>query len=130
MRIGEAARAAGVAPATLRYYERRGLIQRAPRTSSGYRTYGPEAVAQLRLVRWAQGLGFTLREVRELSTALARHAQGGGPVVRARLQQKVSEIDARIADLNRLRDQLADLASCACEESCPVVAAAAAGLPL
>jgi MerR family mercuric resistance operon transcriptional regulator len=51
MRIGELAALTGLAPATIRYYERRGLLARAGRTTSGYRTYSPETGLQLRYAR-------------------------------------------------------------------------------
>ena len=74
MRIGELARLSGMRPATLRYYEGRGLLSPPSRTASGYRSYTPESAAQLRLIRWAKGLGFTLREIREI-----REFRGGSP---------------------------------------------------
>ena len=67
MRIGELARLSGVHAATVRYYEGRRLLSRAARTDVGYRSYTPESAAQLRLIRWAKGLGFTLREIREMA---------------------------------------------------------------
>lgn len=64
LRAGEVAVGAGVHRETLRYYERRGLIPAPPRRASGYRAYPPETVERVRLIKWAQGLGFTLREIR------------------------------------------------------------------
>jgi DNA-binding transcriptional MerR regulator len=61
LRVGEVAARAGVHRETLRYYERRGLIPPPPRRISGYRAYPPETVERVRLIKWAQGLGFTPR---------------------------------------------------------------------
>ena len=66
MRIGELAGLTGLNPATVRYYERRGLLSRPARTTAGYRSYPAETVVQLRLIRYAKDVGFALREIREL----------------------------------------------------------------
>jgi MerR family mercuric resistance operon transcriptional regulator len=67
MRISEAARAAAVGVETVRYYERRGLIERPPRPATGgYRSYPPDTVQRILFIRQAQGLGFTLSEIEEL----------------------------------------------------------------
>jgi DNA-binding transcriptional MerR regulator len=97
MRIGELARLSGVRPATLRYYEGRGLLSRPSRTEAGYRSYTPESAAQLRLIRWAKGLGFTLREIREMTGAIGQHAVGRGDRVRSQVQAKIAEVDAKYA---------------------------------
>src|SRR2546421_3547668 len=108
MRTSEVAGRAGVNPQTLRYYERRGLLPRPPRSASGYRSYPDDAVRVIRFVKRAQDLGFSLDEVEEL-LGLAR----GGPsscdtalrVARGRL----ADLAARIADLERMRDSLRQL---------------------
>ena len=66
LRIGEVAARAGVNVQTLRFYERRGLLQEPPRRPSGYREYPPESVRLIRFVKRAQQLGFSLDEVHEL----------------------------------------------------------------
>ena len=63
MRAGEAARRAGVNAATLRYYERRGLLPAPARTPSGHRHYDEDAVRFLRAIKEAQAIGFTLAEI-------------------------------------------------------------------
>lgn len=64
--IGRLAQEAGINLETVRYYERRGLLPKPPRTASGYRMFPPEAARRLRFIKLAQDLGFSLREVREL----------------------------------------------------------------
>ena len=66
MRIGTAAAQAGVNIQTLRYYERRGLLPRPPRRTSGYREFPDDAVRIVRFIKRAQDLGFTLDEIEEL----------------------------------------------------------------
>lgn len=126
MRIGQLATLADVRPATLRYYERRGMLPRPARTGSGYRTYSPEAVIQLRLIRWAKSVGFSLREIRETFGLVGDHIEGRGDQVRAKVKAKIREIDARMVQLAHMRESLAALAACRCRRSCPIVARALA----
>ena len=63
---GEIAKQGGVNLETIRYYERRGLLPKPPRTPSGYRTFDPEAVRRIRFIKQAQGLGFSLKEIKAL----------------------------------------------------------------
>ncbi|MFD1379705.1 MerR family transcriptional regulator [Fodinicurvata halophila] len=64
--IGRAAKAAGVRVATIRFYERRGLIAQPPKPESGYRTYPPDTMARIHFIRQAQEIGFSLAEVADL----------------------------------------------------------------
>ena len=120
----QVARRAGVNAQTLRYYERRGLLPDPPRTASGYRAYGPEAVRVVRFVKRAQELGFTLTEVEMLL-----HLADGGPescdAARQLAQNKVANLDAKIATLNAMRASLTRLlATCARprrERDCPLL---------
>lgn len=108
--IGQLAERAAVRVGTVRYYERTGVLPRAPRKASGYRRYGADAVERLRFIRAAQTLGFTLAEIREL---LSLRVQAGASCadVRARTQDKIATIDARISELWRIRAALVTLAS-------------------
>jgi DNA-binding transcriptional MerR regulator len=106
-RIGQLAQAAGVTADTLRYYERIGLLPKAQRTASGYRTYGPAAFERLRFIKEAQALGLSLRQIREL----VRFSEDGGGLRRCRrvhdlLTEKLAELDARLEQLARLREKL------------------------
>jgi DNA-binding transcriptional MerR regulator len=121
MRIGQVASLAGVPSGTLRYYERRGLLPKPARTPSGYRSYPPQAVTQLKLIRWAQDVGFTLREIRETFQLVGDHVGGEGDKVRARVDAKLREIDARIAGLESIRATLAALGGCRCQGDCPII---------
>ena len=101
MRIGEAARRAGVNIETLRYYERRGLIAEPARGINGHRDYDEETVRFVKAVKEAQRLGFTLEEIAE-HTRLTRGGRAH-EAVRTRVAQKLDEIDERIASLRRVR---------------------------
>jgi DNA-binding transcriptional MerR regulator len=114
MRIGELARLAGINPRTLRYYESIGLLAPSSRTDAGYRIYTREDADRLAFIRRAQSVGLSLAEIaevialRDTGTAPCRH-------VRALAESKVSEIDARVAELRRLRADLVRLAEAAAE---------------
>jgi MerR family transcriptional regulator, mercuric resistance operon regulatory protein len=129
MRTSELADRAGVNRETLRYYERRGLLDTPPRTTGAYRDYPDAAVDLLRFVKRAQELGFTLDEIEELL-----HLDGGGPdscdAARALAEARKADLEARIADLQHMRDSLAELvATCdqpRADRSCPLLSAIAA----
>jgi MerR family copper efflux transcriptional regulator len=113
MTIGAVAKRVGVAIDTIRYYEREGLLPEPERRASGYRSYGDVTLAQLRFIRRAKGLGFTLDEIREL-LALSADRQRGVKAVKRRAQERLAALDVRIVELQRIRDGLAQLV-----ESCP-----------
>jgi MerR family copper efflux transcriptional regulator len=124
--IGTVARRVGVAIDTIRYYEREGLLPEPQRRASGYRSYDDGAVAQLRFIRRAKALGFTLEEIREL-LALSADRQHGVKSVKQRAQRRLTALDERIAELTRVRDGLAQLIA-ACPghgrpEACPILRA-------
>lgn len=110
LRIGEVAQAAGVNIETIRYYERCGLLADPGRRESGYRAYPPEIVARVCFIKRGQQLGFTLREIAGL-LALRVDDRAACDQVREQAEAKLSEIDARIADLQRIRNALASLAA-------------------
>src|SRR3954469_4993453 len=66
MRIGELAKASGLSPDTLRYYEKKRLLQSAHRTESGQRIYSAEAADRVRIIRSALALGFSVAELQEI----------------------------------------------------------------
>jgi MerR family mercuric resistance operon transcriptional regulator len=106
LRSGELAHLAGVSADTLRYYERKRLLPAPPRTQSGYRSYPPEALARVQLIRRAIGLGFS---VSELARILKARDTGGVPckMVRALAAEKLEQIDQQLKDLARFRREFA-----------------------
>jgi DNA-binding transcriptional MerR regulator len=98
---------------TLRYYERRGLLPAPERTPSGHRRYAEETVRFLGAIKEAQAVGFTLAEIAEYLRA-ARRSGAPSEALRVRMAGKIDEIDARIAALQRMRDELARVVGCAC----------------
>lgn len=131
LRIGDLARRAGVTVETVRYYERRGLLQRPARSPGGHRAFGSDAVALLRGIRAAQRLGFTLAEIEEMVDI--SEGRVGADRVRARAEAKIHEVDAKIRALRAMRTSLErvieaeceSLVGCADTDCCPVRDAAA-----
>jgi DNA-binding transcriptional MerR regulator len=113
VRVGEVAERAGVNVETLRYYERRGLLPTPERAPSGHRRYDEETVRFLRAIKEAQALGFTLAEIAEYRRA-ARRSAVPSETLRVRMATKIDDIDARIAALRRMREDLARVVGCAC----------------
>src|SRR5262245_16058932 len=113
MRVGEVAARAGVNVETLRYYERRGLLPEPDRSPSGHRRYDEETVRFLRAIKEAQALGFTLAEIAEYLGS--RGTRSTSEALRVRMAAKIDEIDARIAGLRRMREELARVVGCACD---------------
>lgn len=107
MRIKELGQRAGVAPDTVRYYERVGLLGPAARAPNGYREYDDEALEDLRFIQKAQALGLKLRDIREVMEIAAG---GRAPCthVRAALHARLAEVEARLRELRSLRATLRD----------------------
>jgi MerR family mercuric resistance operon transcriptional regulator len=120
----EVARCGGVNLETIRYYERRGLLPKPPRTVSGYRIFAPEAVRRLRFVKRAHALGFSLREIKTL-LSLRAAPKGRCAEVRQQAAAKIAEIDAKIRSLEAMRKALVRLmAACTGRGSvshCPIL---------
>ena len=123
LRIGQLASLASVGVETVRFYEREGLLDRPYQHPSGYRAYPRAAVTQVQTIKRAQSLGFTLAEIRDLLRGRAR-----GQLSR-QAANKLREVDATIAELALVREDLARLVEhgcdrlvgCSCEQDdCPV----------
>ena len=107
--VGKLAQAAGVGVETIRFYERRGLLQQPLKKQSGYREYEPDDVTRIRFIKQAQAIGFTLKEIGELiQLELDSRAQCGD--VQQRAAEKVRVVDEKIAELTRMRKALDRLA--------------------
>ena len=118
--IGKLAAAAGVGVETVRFYQRKALLETPPR-DSGIRRYGSEDLRRLRFIRHAQSAGFTLQEIREL---LELHATDDRARAHQLASSRLQSLDGKIAELKRARDALSRLAN-ACESGrdgpCPIL---------
>lgn len=113
MTIGQISRRSGVATSALRFYESRGLIH-AERTSAGHRRYPRAVLRRIAFIVFAQKLGLSLEEVASELRKLARHE-----VPKRAEWAKLSAswqrlIDAKLAELERLRNGLTECIGCGC----------------
>jgi len=122
--IGKVAKQSGVGVETVRFYERRGLIEQPPRTESGYRQYPEETVLRIRFIKQAKKLGFTLKEIGEL-LSLRNVAGVTCDDFRQRAEIKLIDINNRMEKLAKMRDVLNNLIkSCSLQKSieeCPIL---------
>lgn len=110
--IGQLGAAAATPAATIRYYEKIGLLESPSRTGSNYRLYDTEDLSRLTFVRRARESGFTIDQVRTL-LAFSDQRDGDCCTVMALTQQHLADVEKKIADLVLLKDHLAQLlASC------------------
>jgi MerR family transcriptional regulator, mercuric resistance operon regulatory protein len=119
LRTGQVAKAAGVSIQTLRFYEREGILVAPRRSRSGYRLYTADAVRVIRLVKRAQELGFTLREVRDV---LRLRPPRRKEAVVAAAEAKVSEIEERIRALTLMKKTLKKLLKNCDDDDCAILA--------
>lgn len=110
MNIGEAAKASGISTKMLRHYEAIGLIAPVARSAAGYRLYGPVDLQRLQFVRRARALGFSLARIGELLALWQDDGRQSADVKRLALQH-VRELDADIAKLQAIREQLLALST-------------------
>lgn len=108
--IGKVAKACGVKIDTLRYYENIGLLEAKQRTTSGYRVYHPESIRRVKFIKNAQGLGFSLKEIRSLLDLRASDTASAADVLHA-TENKIIEFNHKIKELDRIRRVLEELAA-------------------
>ena len=110
MRIGEIASQSGVPAKTIRFWEDQRLLPPPARTPADYRDYGPAILERLAFIRQAQAAGLTLEAIRQVLDV----RDGGQPPcihVTGLIARRLAEVEARLAELTRTRDQLAALAA-------------------
>lgn len=122
--IGTLAKESGVNLETVRFYERRGLLPRPPRSQAGYRLYPPEATRRLRFIKRAQELGFSLNEIGEL-LSLRVSPRATSADVKKRTEAKISDIEAKIRTLESIKSTLRRLTKqcpgCSPLSECPIL---------
>ncbi len=103
--IGRLGMLAEIAPKTLRYYDRVGLVRPTTRTPAGYRVYGEDAVERLRFIRRAKALAMSLANIRRI---LAVRDEGAAPCqhVVGIVEQNLAKVEGQITHLERLRTDL------------------------
>jgi MerR family gold-responsive transcriptional activator of gol and ges genes len=121
--IGQAASASGVSAKMIRHYEAIGITPKALRSDSGYRLYTANDVHTLQFVRRARNLGFSMVEIKKL-VGLWRNKSRASADVKAMANQHVKELEAKIVELQEMRDALKNLArKCHGDDrpECPII---------
>lgn len=123
MNIGEAAQRSGVSAKMIRHYESVGLLPVGLRSGGGYRLYGDRDVHELRFIKRARSLGFSLDQIKELLSLWRDKGRASADVKRMAATQ-VEALEARIRELTEMRDTLSRLAE-ACRgddrPDCPIL---------
>lgn len=110
MKIGEAAKAAGVNLETVRYYERKGMINRPTKTLNGFRDYSDDIVKAIKFIKNAQKLGFSLKEIEEL-LSLKVEPEKDCSIVKLKALHKIEEIENKIESLEAMKESLIEISS-------------------
>ncbi len=114
MRIGELSKHTGFQVETLRYYEKQGLLAPVSRTESGYREYDNDSLRQLQFIRKAKSVGFSLNEILELLTLRVERDQHSCGDVKAIAEQKITQIENKIEELNEMLQALHKITDACC----------------
>jgi len=124
MKVSELAKAVGVNPQTVRYYEKIKLLDKPIRLASGYRDYGPEALKKLRFILEAKEIGFTLAEISSL-LSLEFRSHKSCDFVRAIAESKLVALEEKLESIKRMQKSLRRIVSFCAEsksdEPCPVL---------
>lgn len=123
MNIGQAAKASGVTPKMMRYYEDIGLIAAAERTDAGYRQYGPAEVQTLAFIKRARDLGFSIARIKTLLALWGDRSRKSADVKKL-ARQYIRELDDDIVKMQAIRDQLQHMADvCHGDQrpDCPII---------
>ena len=103
--IGRLAKLSGVRPDTIRFYERNGLLPKPSRTASGYRVYDAAALNQMRFIRKAQSLGFSLDEIRRIMNLRGQGRKTCQCVI-AMAEATLSETETKLKELSKFKEAL------------------------
>src|SRR6266496_5665388 len=103
--IGRLAKLSGVKPDTIRFYERYGLLPKPSRTASGYRVYDAATLNQMRFIRKAQSLGFSLDEIRRIISLRGQGRETCRCVI-AMAEATLAETETKLKELHQFKDML------------------------
>ncbi|WP_374578408.1 Cu(I)-responsive transcriptional regulator [Phenylobacterium sp.] len=129
MNIGQASKASGVTTKMIRYYDEIGLVQPSARNDANYREYGERELNELRFIRRARSLGFSMAEITQL-LSLWRDRERPSREVKAIAERHLAGLDARIAEMQAMAETLRHLSHCCAGDDrpdCPILADLTAG---
>ena len=116
--IGKLAKACDVGVETIRFYERKELIQKKKK-AGGFRHYPSSFIARVKFIKRSQQLGFTLKETKDL-LELTIEKKSQCRDVLDKTENKITEIEEKIADLQKMKESLLSLANCCEDRSIPL----------
>lgn len=105
LKIGDVAKKTGLSIDTIRFYEKQGLLKSPSRSEGGFRLFQEKDIANLRLIRSGQSLGFSLDEIREL-LSIRNGLSSPCAEVKRLLEQKLTSVREKIAELNSLEGEI------------------------
>lgn len=124
--IGKLAKEAGVGVETVRFYERRGILQQPEKPPQGYRNYSQRDLVTIKYIKEAQGLNFSLNDVQSLIARAEKGTDGFCAAVRTVARGHLREVRKQIKELqaleHRLDKFLVDCAANRGERNCPILA--------
>lgn len=124
MNIGQASNASGISTKMIRYYDEIGLVRPASRTDSNYREYDQREINELRFIKRARSLGFSMEEITQL-LSLWRDRARPSREVKAIADRHTAGLEARIVEMQAMADTLRHLSHCCAGDDrpdCPILA--------
>ena len=95
-------------PETIRFYHREGILKEPSKRANGYRYYNEDHALRLSFIKRAKDLGFTLKEIKDLFE-MNQKSRATCAAVKTKAENKIDEIDQKIADLMQIKKSLQDL---------------------
>lgn len=123
LNIGQAAKHSGVSAKMIRHYEEIGLLPKVARTESGYRQYQDSDIHNLRFVRTARDLGFSIKEIESLLRLWQNRKRASKDVKRIALA-RIDDLERRIEEMQTMKRALEHLAHCCrgdARPECPIL---------
>ena len=121
-KIGEVTKLTGMSADTLRYYEKFGLLTNISRTESGIRQYDDKDISQLKFIKRAQSMNFSLDEIKKL-LSMREDPQHAKNSVRQLTADKLKDIESQVTELTTLQNELRLLLNLCrgSEKGCPII---------
>jgi len=116
--IGKLAKACQVNVETVRFYERKGILQQ-PQKQGAFRYYSNEYITRIHFIKRSQELGFTLNQAKELlDLKIKNHSKCSDVLFHTK--EKITEINKKISDLKKMKNSLEALANCCVDDNQPL----------
>jgi len=121
-KIGEVTKLTGLSADTLRYYEKFGLLPNVSRNASGIRQYDDKDISRLKFIKRAQGMNFSLDEIKQLLT-MREDPQHAKESIRQLTADKLKDVQKQVSELTTLQNELTLLLNLCrrSEDGCPII---------